>query len=347
MVKFHQFLILILLLSNAFRLSAQEQVKIACVGFYNFENLYDTINDPLTQDEEFLPKGAKHYTSAVYWDKQDHMSRVVADLGKEKTPDGIAVLGMAEIENETVIRDLINSPKLAKRNYQIVHYDSPDERGVDVALIYQPKYFTVLQSRAIPLMIYNEDGSWRKTRDILFVSGLLDGDTIHFLVNHWPSRRGGETATKDYRNAAAAVNKGIVDSLYAVNPEAKVVIMGDLNDDPVNDSVLKVLGAHKSIESTKQGQIFNAVYENYQKGFGSLAYNDAWNQFDQIMLTYPLVKKNPTGYHYYQTRVFNESYLTEKAGSFAGYPKRTFGGDNYIGGYSDHFPVYVFLVKKM
>ncbi len=342
---FLPFFLLLLACSSVF--SQKKDYKVACVGFYNLENLFDTIDSPDTDDAEFLPNGIRRWTNEVYQDKLKNLARVVSELGTEVTPDGVAVLGVAEIENRLVLEDLVKQEKLAKRNYQIVHYDSPDRRGVDVGLLYQPKYFTVTGSRAIPLLIYGEDGERIYTRDILYVSGLLDGEPLHVLVNHWPSRRGGEAATRPFRNAGALICKNVKDSLLTLDPNAKVIVMGDLNDDPNSPSVKKVLAAAADKKEVKKGGFFNPMEEFFQKGIGTMAYQDAWSLFDQVIISQGLVKERQDGYRYLKAHVYNRPYLIQKTGQFKGYPFRTFDFDNYIGGYSDHFPVYLFLVREV
>lgn len=338
--------ILLALLLGASLVFAQKNYKIGCIGFYNFENLFDTEDDPKTLDDEFTPTGKKVYTTAIYQEKLSHLADVVAQLGKEKTPDGVSILGVAEIENRKVLEDFIRQEKIADRNYQIIHYDSPDQRGIDVALLYQPKYFTVTSSRAVPLLIYRSDSSRIFTRDILFVSGLYDGEPLHILVNHWPSRSGGEKATRAYRNAGARVCKDLIDSLQADNPAAKIILMGDLNDDPVSPSVRQVLQARSSVEGLKNQRLYNPMEAFFHNGIGTLAYQDAWSLFDQLILSGGLVNDR-TGFRFYQAQVFNPKFLVQTSGQFKGYPFRTFSGDTYIGGYSDHFPVYLFLLKEI
>lgn len=320
---------------------------VACVGFYNLENLFDTLDAPGVVDEEYLPGSAKGYDSRMYQQKQQNMARVIAEMGVELTPDGIAVLGVAEVENRQVLEDLVKQPGLSNRNYDIVHYDSPDERGIDVGLLYQPKYFRVLHSRPVPLQLTLPDGQTNFTRDILYVSGILESDTVHIMVNHWPSRRGGESTTQPYREAAAALCRHIVDSLLQINPETHIVIMGDLNDDPVNASVKDVLKAGFNRKKLKRGELYNVMYDFYKNGKGTLAYQDAWNLFDQIIISKSLAKYKSSDYHLFQSVVFNKPYMVQKTGQFRGYPLRSFVGDNWMNGFSDHFPVYMFLVKRM
>ncbi|MCB0610592.1 MAG: endonuclease/exonuclease/phosphatase family protein [Lewinella sp.] len=328
-------------------ISQKQQYRVGIVGFYNLENLFDTDNDPNINDEEFTPDGLRKWTPELYADKLGNLSQVISELGTEISPDGVAILGVSEIENRKVLEDLVKQPKIAARNYQIVQFDSPDMRGIDVGLLYQPKYFKVTASRAIPLMIYDDSGERIRTRDILFVSGELDGEPLHVLVNHWPSRRGGEAASQPLRNAGAMVCKQVVDSLINADPSAKVMIMGDLNDDPTSPSVRKVLAAKGKIKDVRSKGLFNPMFDLYKKGIGTLAYQDAWNLFDQIILSKGLISPRVGGYQYFQVKIHNPAYLFQKSGHFKGYPFRTFDGDVYAGGYSDHFPVYVVLAKKV
>ena len=341
-MKSNFFLILLFFCTTCFA----QQYKVGCVGFYNLENLFDTEDDPSIRDEEYTPKGSKAWTAEMYNGKLDRMADVISQLGTELSPDGIALLGVAEIENRKVLEDLTQHEKLAKRKYEIVHYNSPDRRGIDVGLIYQPKYFKVTSSRAVPLMLYRGDSTRIFTRDILYVSGDFDGEPIHVLVNHWPSRRGGEQASRPLREAGAAVCKGIIDSLTQAHPDAKILLMGDLNDDPVNTSLKKVLKTERKKDKVKQGGLFNPMEDLFRKGYGSNAYRDAWSLFDQVVLSEGILSPDK-GYNYYKTQIFNKDFMLQKTGRFKGYPFRTHAGGEYLGGYSDHFPVYVFLVKEI
>ena len=327
-------------------LSAQSgAVKVACIGFYNFENLFDTLDSPNTRDFEFTPKGPNHYTDKIYREKLDHLADVVSQLGTELTPDGVAVLGVCEIENRQVLEDFVAHPKLAHRNYQIIHFDSRDSRGIDVALIYQAKYFKPTFTKNLPLPTrIQADGDTSYSRDILIVAGELDGEAVAFSVNHWPSRRGGEAATAPLRKAAAKINKTIADSLSAAG--VKTIIMGDLNDDPVSESVRLVLDAQGKVKHVKSGRMYNPMYDYYKRGIGTTAYRDAWSLFDQIILTDQFVG-NQEGFRFHQAKVFNPPWLTQRLGQYKGYPFRTYSGGSYLGGYSDHFAVYVFLVKAL
>ena len=326
--------------------SAQEkQFKVGCVAFYNLENLYDTINDPNKNDDEFTPSGAANWNTKKYNIKLAHIAEVISQIGNEYVQGGPTVMGLSEVENKAVVEDLINQQVLKSSNYDVVHYDSPDLRGVDVAFIYQKAHFTVTSSKNVPLSIKSKP-DW-KTRDQLVVGGLFDGEQMFFIVNHWPSRRGGEKASASLRNAAADLTKSIMDSIQSIDSLAKIIVMGDLNDDPVNNSIVKHLKAKSDKNKTEHLALFNPMYNMFKKdGLGSLAYRDNWNLFDQIMVSGTLIDKDNMTYKYLQAKVFNKNFLMQKEGNFAGYPFRTYVGGQFLGGYSDHFPVYVFLVKE-
>ncbi|MBK8873491.1 MAG: endonuclease/exonuclease/phosphatase family protein [Bacteroidetes bacterium] len=323
-----------------------QQYKVACVGFYNLENLFDTEDDTTINDEEWLPTSSKLYTQEVYQDKLRNLSHILSLLGKEDTPDGIAVLGVAEVENRKVLEDLCAMPKIKDRNYKVVHYDSPDQRGIDVGLLYNPSYFKVLESGSLNVPLKNADGTPYATRDVLWVYGLFNGEPMHFFVNHWPSRRGGEEASAPGRALAAGIAKAKMDSIISIHPDAKIMLMGDLNDDPLSPSVLNVINAKGDIDKLNPGELFNPWTNYYKKGIGTLAYNDAWNLFDQIVLTQPLLKKEQKGFFFQKAVIFNRPFMVQKSGRYRGYPLRTFDFDIYMKGYSDHFPVYVVLLKK-
>lgn len=335
-------LILILMLSASVR--AQSTVMQAAIfGFYNVENLYDTIDDPKTDDAEFLPGGTYAWNSAKYTLKLERISEVISKLGNDVATGGPVVLGLSEIENRTVLEDLINSPALKPLNYGIVQYNSPDRRGVDVALLYQKSRFTVEGSW--PFRLVTEDTAFR-TRDQLLVWGKLDGEQIYFLVNHWPSRRGGEARSAPKRKAAAALSRHIADSLYKANPNVKFIMMGDLNDDPVNASLMKTLMTKTKVTEVVNGDLYNPMWKLYQDGIGSYAYRDSWDLFDQIIVNSNVAKGDTTSYMLAKAKIYNAQFLKQKTGTFAGYPWRTAAGGQYLGGYSDHFPVYGILIRK-
>lgn len=317
----------------------QERSKAACIAFYNLENLFDTIDDPYKNDAEFLPNGTNHWTSERYEVKLANMADVISRIGGEIMKGGPTILGVSEIENRVVLEDLINTPPLKGLGYDIVHFNSPDRRGVDVGLLYKKSAFEVTNSTSNRLTMPGKT-DWY-TRDQLVVSGKLDGEMIHVIVNHWPSRAAGS----EYREAAAALSLALCDSLRRIDPDAKIFVMGDLNDDPTDRSVYKVLGAKGKSKDVEKGGLYNPMWKLYQKGIGSLAYRDAWNLFDQIIISEPLLRES-NGWQFLKADVFNEKFLLQKDGPYAGYPFRTFAGGAYAGGYSDHFPTYLFIVKK-
>ena len=325
-------------------LSAQNKKLLPySIAFYNLENLYDTINVNSNYDLEYSPKGEKIWDSKKYYSKLNNMAYCLSQLGRETCPLGPAVIGVSEIENRSVLEDLVKTGDLAKSNLQIVHYDSPDLRGVDVALLYNPLLFSVISSKPYPLTI--PDLPDFRTRDVLLVSGMMDREKFHILVNHWPSRRNGEQASRHLRVAAARLNRHIYDSIRIADPESKVIIMGDLNDDPINVSVKEVLDAKAKRKEVKENGLFNPMAELFAKGIGSLAYQGSWNLFDQIIISDNLLGDDRSTFKYWKAEIFNRDFLIQKEGQYKGYPLRTHSGSVFQNGYSDHFPVLVYLVK--
>jgi predicted extracellular nuclease len=338
--------ILLFTFSQDLHAQKKKKIKVISIGFYNLDNLFDTINDVgLENSDEFTPKGTNKWTSERYLEKLKNMAYVISQIAVDETPEGVALLGLSEMENRGVLEDLVKQEAIKDRDYQIVHYESSDRRGVDVALIYQPKYFKVTCSKAYPLRMA-EDTSWR-TRDQLVVSGLLDGEKIHVIVNHWPSRSGGVEASEPKRIAAGDLCRHIVDSLNKLDKNAKILVLGDLNDNPDNPSVEEHLRAKGNISQLEEGDFFNPMFKMYKDGIGSLEYKDIWDLFDQIILSQGFLGENKSNYKFDQSYVFNKNFLKQKEGDYAGYPLRTFAGEVYMNGYSDHFPVYVNLVKEI
>jgi hypothetical protein len=255
-------------------------------------------------------------------------------------------LGVCEIENITVLQDLVAMPSIKARNYKIVHYDSPDRRGVDVALLYQEKYFQYESSAPFTLKDTNDTTFY--TRDQLLVNGKIGGENFHFIVAHWPSRRGGERRSRPKRTLAAQLGMSIMDSIRKSEPNAKIIYMGDLNDDPVSYSIKNVMLTEGDITKVQAGQIYNPMEKLFLQGIGTLAWRDSWNLFDQFMCSSPLVETGSefSTYKLFKAKVFNAAYLKGATGSFAGYPFRTYVGSNWQGGFSDHFPVYLYLIKE-
>jgi len=321
-----------------------KQVQVG-VGFYNVENLFDTINTPDVRDDDFTPSGKNLWNTQRYSEKLERLSTVIQQLGVDELTDGLAVLGLAEIENRSVVEDLISTQKLASRNYQIVHYDSPDKRGIDVGFIYQPNYFKLESSHSYTLKIEGKEDFF--SRDQLLVSGDLLGERFHFIVCHWPSRRGGEQESSYLREAAGELAKSIIDSIQtAEKGSAKIILMGDLNDDPKNRSVKVKLNTTSDLSELNENQLFNPFEEILDGGVGTLKWRGDWFLFDQILLSSTLAANETASLKYHRAEVFNKDFIRQQdAGPYTGYPWRTFAGKKYLEGYSDHFPTYIVLSK--
>lgn len=334
----------------AMHLWSQEpkKFKIHTVAFYNLENLFDTIDDPIKYDESSPMMELNTGRQEVYNMKIQNMARVIADIGVDDAHNLPAILGVCEIENRSVLVDLVNDPLLLGKDYGIIHFESPDMRGIDVGMIYQKALFQPMSTSTHTLKIYDDLTKDRVyTRDQLLVSGKLDGDVIHIIVNHWPSRSGGEERSRSKRLGAAKLNKRLIDSLQIIDPYAKILTMGDLNDDPSNASVKQVLNAKSDKDGLQLKDIYNP-YENFFKnGLGTTAYRDAWSLFDQILMTQPLLEKDYSSYRFYKAFIYNKNYLTTPRGRYKGYPFRSFSDGGFTGGFSDHFPVYVYLIKEL
>ncbi|NKI31460.1 endonuclease/exonuclease/phosphatase family protein [Croceivirga thetidis] len=316
------------------------------IAFYNVENLFDTRNDSLIFDDDRTPNGAFNWTKERYERKILAISNVISEVGYGLTKSSPDIIGLCEVENIQVIRDLINQPNLISKNYGIVHFDSPDDRGIDVALIYKKEAFIPNNSRSHRLLLFDVDDKRDYTRDQLVVSGFLDDEEFHFIVNHWPSRRGGRTRSEPLRIKAAELTKRILDSIYRIKPSAKIITMGDFNDDPKDRSLKKVLrtkGRQRQLDSLS---LFNPMDKFYKKGAGTLAYRDKWNLFDQLILTPNLLEDATNSFTYWKAGIYNPKYLQNTSGKYKGYPYRTYVGTTYQGGYSDHFPVYLILIKE-
>jgi len=327
-----------------------KQYKVQTVAFYNLENLFDTEDDTTIDDESSpMMEMDAGIRAEVYQKKLSNMARVIRKIGADKAQTAPAILGVCEVENRKVLEDLVNHPLLREFDYGIEHFNSPDRRGIDTGFLYKKKEFKVLNSTSKELEVYDlEDGDRIYTRDPIIVTGELNGDKMTFIVNHWPSRSGGEQKSRSRRNAAAALNKTIIDSLHSIDAMSKVFVMGDLNDDPTNESVKVILNAQKDRETVQPQMIYNPYIQMLKDGYNTLLYRDSGNIFDQIMFTYPmLVEAQQPGYKYWQAHIYNPSFLTNKTGSYKGYPYRSFLGSTFTGGYSDHFPVYVYLVKEI
>jgi hypothetical protein len=343
-----RFLLIVFFLSSTTLLFSQKKYSIKTVAFYNLENLFDTINDITKNDEASPIMELKENRGAIYKKKLNNMAKVISEIGTKEVKNSPVILGVAEIENRHVLEDLIQTNYLKDKHYSIIHYDSPDLRGIDVALLYQEKYFKPIHHETFELKLWDENGMRIYTRDQLLVSGYLDDELIHVIINHWPSRRGGEKKSRPFREKAAYLNKQIIDKIKLSDPNPKVIIMGDLNDDPTNSSLKKVLKTKAIKARVEKGDIYNPTEDMFRRGQNTLVYRDNINLFDQIMFTSPLLttRKDYSTYKMYKVNIFNPQYLTTQTGKFKGYPYRSFAGGNFIGGYSDHYPIYMYLIKE-
>jgi hypothetical protein len=312
--------------------------RLYSVAFYNLENLFDTIHDAGKNDSEFLPDGTYKWNTLKYESKLKNIARVLSELSRDRVPQGAAVIGVAEVENRRALTDLTAQPAIS--NYRFVHYEGPDKRGIDCALLYDPKQFTVNRSKLVLSIPYQGDTT-HLTRGFLIVDGELAGERICFIVNHWPSRG----AQSPVRVHAAQQVKAIKDSLLRTDKKLKLVIMGDLNDDPMDES-LQTLGARKYPKQVKKGELYNPWWETLQdKGVGTLLYRGKWNLFDQIIISRPLLKAKK-GLRYDHNEVFLRDYLIQQEGQYKGSPLRTHGGRQWLNGYSDHLPTIIYLSKR-
>ena len=326
---------------------AQQKMGVIAIGSYNCENLFDTLDNPDKKDEDFTPNGPYHYNSSVYTQKLHNIASTIQKIGTDLTPDGAAIVGLVEVENNRVLNDLVSQPELKDRHYRYCWFPPPDERGISTAMLFNPRYFSVLSAE--PVMVPLETiGMNRPTRSILHVTGILAGDTIHVLVNHWPSKSGGEAASGPGRRLAGSVVRRLVDSLSKSTSGAKVLIMGDLNDNPDAASVIEELKAKDEQKHLAPGDIYHPWIKMYKKGLGTENYHGEWGLIDQIMMTGTLVHAPKDKWHFYRAEIFNRDFLTHRIGVERGLPHRSFtAAQVWDNGYSDHFPVLIYLVKEV
>ncbi len=305
------------------------------IAFYNIENLFDTEDDPKTNDADFLPEGDLKWTQERYQKKLTDIAKVIGGIGDE---DGPEILGLCEIENRKVVQDLVNTAPLSNRNYAISHFDSKDRRGIDVALIYKTNIFKPLREKNYTVTF---DDPELLTRDILLVTGLFNGrDTLSVLVNHWPSRRGGDESAKN-RMTVALRAKEISDSLLNKSAYHYVLLMGDFNDEPTDKSITEGLQASNLLPSGNNSRhLYNAHFDLKHQGKGTYNYRGQWNMLDQIIISPAFFSSAGISYVPNSAAIYSPDWLQD-TGKYAGNPLRMYAGKSYIGGYSDHFPVYI------
>lgn len=329
-------------------LHAQDVEDKYVVGFYNLENLFDTYDDPEKNDEEFLPDGANKWTERKYGKKLHNIARVISAMA-ERNGAFHTILGVSEIENRRVLEDLVSQPELVPAGYNIVHYDSPDMRGVDVAMLYRPENFEYISSESIPFTLEGYEDF--KTRDILMVYGKIAGEEFAVYVAHLPSRVGGKGGNLRSRGAEIIREHSL--AMMDEHPGIKVIVMGDMNDDPFDESMCEVLGGKLDPDDVEEAEdMFNPFWRMLNDGFGSNAYQNVWSVFDQILVngsllnapdgTLRLCKSGPNGYY---GVIFRKPFMVTKTGQYKNNPYRTFSYGAFMNGYSDHFPTFIIIGK--
>jgi len=317
----------------------QKKTENLIVCFYNVENLFDTIDQPVLLDEEFTPDSKKNWNTTKYFKKLDNVARVLSSMSNDKLPD---IIGLSEVENISVLEDLIEMPGLKAGNYGIVHEESPDVRGIDVALLYNRNTVKVRNHEVIPVKL-PFDTTFR-TRDILYIHlEANDKNDIHVFVNHWSSRRGGEKASEPKRLYSAVALRRKIDILLSKDSQSRFIIMGDFNDEPTNKSLNSILMAGNKRKNFGKGDLYNLYYDKHNlHNEGSYNYRGSWNMLDQIIVSYNLIDRmNSLSCDYSSGEIFQQDWMMYETNEGIKVPSRTYGGDNYYGGISDHLPVYV------
>lgn len=313
------------------------KAKKHTIAFYNIENLFDIYDEEFTRDDDFVPTSDKRWTIKRYRNKLKKIGYAISNIGKKETKKHPAIIGLAEVENADVLIDLVQSKHIEGFNYKFVHYDSNDERGIDVALLYDDSVFKVAYSETFSVELIEEDGTVDYTRDILLVSGLFEGLELHVIVNHWPSRRSGDDQTEPKRMAASQKVSYIISKIKAKNNNAKIIVMGDFNDDPASNSIKSLV---------KTNGLFNPMDTLLSQDRGTTTYRKQWNLFDQILITHNFFERKSNSLRFKKANIFDEDFLKLYDGKYKGSPYRTYVGKRYKGGYSDHFPVYITIYKK-
>ncbi len=315
--------------------------KILVVS-YNVENLFDTIDNPHKRDNEFTPQSPKHWNTKRYYKKINDISNVLAAISKHHLPD---LISLEEVENRAVIEDLIKTKKLKKEKYGIVHEECTDPRGIDVALLYNPRVFKYISHKQIPII--DSTGFRYHTREILLTKGIVDRDTLYVFVNHWKSRYGGAKKTEFKRILVAKILRRSIDSVFKINPKANILCLGDFNDTPTNKSIEKVLDASIEPVFNSKKELFNlAAYQALHKK-GTIIYRDHWYMIDNIIISQNMLKKSNRIYAQGPAKIYKSKlnlYYNPKANDSI--PNRTYGGNTYFGGVSDHLPVYEYFKLK-
>ena len=308
------------------------------VAFYNLENFFDTVKDRRTLDDDFTPKGFKRWDDRKFKIKANKLANAITKIGLGDSPISPVLIGIAEVENSHVIDTLLTTAELKDKAYSYIHFDSPDERGIDTALIYDTNHFKVIDATRVPLLLTDANGRRDFTRDILYVNGKLNNEEVHIFVNHWPSKRSGEDVTSLKRIEAA---KTILRKLEAISDNtaiSNIILMGDFNDDPNSDSIQTLMNT---------GKFINPMQQMLSPVSGSANYRGQWSLYDQILISHSFLNYEKGTHSFQKAEIFAPNFLKEKRGKYKGNPFRTFAGRKYLGGYSDHFPVYIILKKNL
>lgn len=344
-----QLLLIALLLTLGLTARAQDKrFNVYGIGFYNLENLFDTEHDEGKNDYQYLPDGSLKWNELKYSHKLRNMAQVLSEMGTDMLPQmGCVVIGVSEVENSRCLRDLCDQPKLKERNFQFCHIEGPDRRGVDCGLLYNPRYFSVRDVKLVPYVPEREKDKNFFTRGFLTVSGTLAKEHVTVVVCHWPSR----FSESYYREVAGRQVRALKDSLLRDDPNVKVIIMGDMNDDPTNKSMMEGLRCKAEIKDVKVGDMYNPWYNVLVKQkTGTLQYDGRWNLFDQIVMTPNLLhKEGAKDYNtlkFRKNQIFRRDYLFQTEGKYKGNTRRTHAGGTWLDGYSDHLPTIVYLMKE-
>ncbi|MGM9747340.1 MAG: endonuclease/exonuclease/phosphatase family protein [Candidatus Cryptobacteroides sp.] len=353
-------ILLALMLFSGSSFAKEKGGKNYVIGFYNLENLFDIYDDPVKNDEEFLPEGRNKWTEAKYQKKLQNMAKVIRAM-KDDNGCWHTILGVAEIENRLVLEDLVSDSQIAEANYQIVHYDGPDRRGVDVALLYKPEQFTFIESESIPytfegssidFVMTKDQQEYFKTRDVLMVRGLIDGEQVAVYVAHLPSRAGDKKGSNQLRDRGAEIIYNHAMELQKKYPGIKIICMGDMNDNPTDPSMAEYLHGRETLGEVGDEDFFSPFLSMLKAGFGSLCYQGVWSIYDLILVNNALANAPDGGLKIrqiskkgYYGRVFQQPFMTTQKGQYKGYPFRTFSNGSFIGGYSDHYPTYIVISK--
>lgn len=341
--KIYSLAVLLMLFVTLSATAQEKRYEVYGVGFYNLENLFDTIHDYGKNDYEYLPDGTNKWGTLKYTNKLKNMATVLNEMATDVIPVGMAAVGVSEVENSRVLEDLVNHEILAPRGWDFVHIEGPDKRGVDCALLYNPQLFKPVNSKLAPYTTEDNDTTY-KTRGFLIVSGEMGGELVHIIVNHWPSRY----ASSPARERAGVLVRDLKDSLLAEMPESRVIIMGDMNDDPDDKSLKSCLGALRDKDDVENAtDLYNPWWDILRRrGHGTLKYRGKWNLFDQVILSGNLVNNDRSTLELYKTEIFSRNYLFQQEGRYKGNTLRTHAGGVWLNGYSDHLPVIVYLVKE-